>query len=278
MGNGDGTFQPADSYSVSNPGDGQLAQAPFGVVTGDFNQNGTMDIATSNIVSNNISTLQGNGDGTFQPANTYPLPGSNSLGVIPFPLITAKIDGDDHLDLVSGGANSIVMLHGNGDGSFSAVWHYHTGIAISCIETADFDGDENIDIATSAIGSSNYSIMLGNGDGTFTLKESKSSGGVAGECFGIGDLDGDHKLDLAIANTRSIFGAGNLAVMLGNGDGTFRSPDNYGVGVTPWAAPIVDIDGNGLKDVAVANGTNTSVSILFGNGDGTLRPQITYPM
>lgn len=278
LGNGDGTFQPADSCSVADPGSGALADAPFGVTTGDFNHDGDVDIVTSNLVSDNISTLLGNGDGTFQAANTYPLISSSSLGLTPFPVATARLDGDDNLDLVSGGADGIVVMHGHGDGSFTAAWQYHTGIAISCIEIADFNRDGKVDIATTAIGSSNYSILLGNGDGTFTFKESKSSGGVAGECFGVGDLNGDHELDLAITNTTTILGIGNVAVLLGNGDGTFSAPVRYPVGLTPWAAFIADFDGNDEMDVAVANGTNTTVSILFGNGDGTLQPQVMYPM
>jgi hypothetical protein len=67
-------------------------------------------------------------------------------------------------------------------------------------------------------------------------------------------------------------------VLLGNGDGTFGSPALYTVGVTPWAAPIADFDADGKMDVGVANGVNTTVSILMGNGDGTLQPQVMYPM
>lgn len=278
LGDGDGALQQSGSFSVANILQGQLAAAPFGIVTGDFDNNGDVDIVTSNIGTNNVSSLLGRGDGTFKKARTYPLLGANSLGLAAFPLVATHTDGDGKLDLVVGGALSLTVMRGNGDGSFKAVSQIHTGVAVSCVEVADFDHDGRPDLATAAIGTSNYAILLGNGDGTYTLKESKPSGGIAGECFGIGDLDGDGELDLAIANSATLQVVGNVAVLLGNGDGTFGDPVGYPVGVTPWAASIVDFDGDGRRDVGVANGVNTSVSILLGNGDGTLQPHVMYSM
>lgn len=278
LGNGDGTLQLGGSYPVADLLHLEIASTPFGIVTGDFNRDGCADIVTSNIVSNNVSSMIGRCDGTFEPPNTFPIMSGNTTGLTVFPVITVDVDGDDNLDLVTGGVNSITIMSGHGDGSFSAARHYHTGVAISCIEVADFDRDGNSDLVTSAIGTSNYSIMLGHGDGTFTLKESKSSGGIAGECMGVGDLNGDGELDLAIANTATPLVAGNVVVRLGNGDGTFGSPVGYLVGVTPWAASIVDFNRDGFMDVGVAVGGNTAASIRFGNGDGTLQPQVLYPM
>lgn len=277
-GNPNGSLQPAQSYSVQAPLAGQLAVAPFGIVMEDFDENGTVDIATSNIATNNVSILRGNGDCTFQAPTTYPLLGPNSVGGVAFPLATTDFDGDGHSDLISGGADSIVFLRGHGDGSFTAISHYHTGIAMTCIEVDDLNHDGHVDIITTALGTSNYTTLLGDGAGHFTLKESKHAGGIAAECFGRGDLNGDGNVDLAVANTHSFLGACNLAVMLGNGDGSFKKPSCYPVGLTPWAASIVDYNGDNLMDVGVVNGANTSVSILFGKGNGTLSPQIMYPM
>ncbi len=60
LGNGDGTFQPALDYAVGI--------FPIGVVTGDFNGDGILDLAVTNAGSNTVSVLLGNGDGTFQSA------------------------------------------------------------------------------------------------------------------------------------------------------------------------------------------------------------------
>jgi hypothetical protein len=278
LGQGNGSFQPAQNQSIADPLNGQIAAAPFGVVTGDFNNDGDIDIVTSNVGTNNISSLLGNGDGTFQSPTTYPLMGPSSLGFVPFPLVTLDFNGDGNLDLVSGGAAHIVMLLGHGDGSFTAIGNYPTGVAMTCIETADFNRDGILDLLTTAMGSSNYSVLLGNGNGTFTFHESKWSGGIAGECFGIGDLNEDTKLDLAIVNSTSLFGTGNVSVLLGDGEGSFGNPRSYSLGVTPWAASIDDFNGDGDLDVAACNGGGSSVSLLFGDGDGTLQPRINYSM
>jgi hypothetical protein len=278
LGDGDGAFHPTLSHSIADPANGQIAAAPFGLVAEDFNHDGVIDIVTSNVGTNNLSSLLGNGDGTFQSATTYPLMGPSSLGFVPFPLVSVDFDHDGNLDVISGGAAHIVMLRGHGDGSFTAVGNYPTGVAMTCIEAADFNGDHVVDLVTTAMGSSNYSILLGDGSGGFTLRETKWSGGIAGQCFGIGDLNKDRELDLAITNSSGLLGTGNVAVLLGNGDGSFGNPVRYSLGVTPWAASVVDFNGDGDKDVAACNGGNGSVSLLFGNGNGTLRHPTHFPM
>jgi hypothetical protein len=88
----------------------------------------------------------------------------------------------------------------------------------------------------------------------------------------IGDLDRDGALDLAVANGWS----DNVSVLLGNGDGTFRSAVNYGVGEWPESVAIGDLDGDGDLDLAVANAGSDNVSVLLGNGDGTFRGAVDY--
>lgn len=278
LGYGNGYFQPAQNRPIHDIPNGQIATQPFGLAAADINNDGKMDLVTSNVGTNNISSLLGNGDGTFQNPTTYPLIGPSSLGFVPFPLITGDFDGDGNIDLVSGGAAHIVMLKGHGDGSFTAVANYPTGVAMTCIEALDLDHDGILDLVTTAMGSSNYSTLRGNGDGTFALIESKWSGGIAGQCFGVGDLNEDGEVDLAVTNSASLLGTGNLAVLLGNGDGSFGNPVTYPLQVTPWAAHIHDLDGNGHEDVAACNGGGSSVSVMMGNGAGLLRRRVDYPM
>lgn len=278
LGIGDGTFHPAVNYSILDPLGGQVAAAPFGVVTGDFNHDGNIDIATSNVGTNNISVLLGDGDGSFQLGGTYSLLTPISVGLVPFPLLAEDFDHDGHLDLMSGGAAHVIVLKGHGDGTFTVVNTHNTGIAITCIEAADFNQDSITDVVVTALGSSTYFVLKGNADGTFTQSGPTWSGGIAAQCFGIGDLNGDNLLDISIANTATLLGVGNVAVHLGNGDGTFDLSGSYPLGLTPWAASTVDMDGDGKNDVAACNGGNSTMSVLFGNGDGTLDPQVVYPM
>ncbi len=84
----------------------------------------------------------------------------------------------------------------------------------------------------------------------------------------IGDFNGDGRLDLATVNDDD---SGLVAVLLGNGDGTFQSPLTYTVGTDPVFVTAGDFNGDGELDLAVANSIGNSVSVLLGNGDGTFQ-------
>jgi hypothetical protein len=77
--------------------------------------------------------------------------------------------------------------------------------------------------------------------------------------------------DLAVANSGFFPPSGNVSVLLGNGDGTFQAPRNFGTGTRPNSVALGDFNGDGLADLAVANETSGSVSLLLGNGDGTFQ-------
>ena len=80
-----------------------------------------------------------------------------------------------------------------------------------------------------------------------------------------GDLDGDGKLDLVFTNRV----AGTLTVLLGNGDGTFRTAPNVTTGAIPAAVALADFNSDGILDIAVVNQGADTLTILLGNGDGT---------
>jgi hypothetical protein len=91
------------------------------------------------------------------------------------------------------------------------------------------------------------------------------------ESIAVGDFNEDGRLDVAVANSK----AGNVSVLLGNGDGTFRPPVDYPLDGSPNSIVVGDFNGDGYKDLAVANGQ--TVSIILGNGDGTFQAPAQYP-
>jgi len=148
-GNGDGTFAPPANY-LDSP------YYRYCVATGDFNRDGKPDIVTGSYVRS-ISVRLNNGDGTFGPQKTVQVPISVSA------LAVADFDGDGNLDIVAG--NPLVILPGNGDGTFASPVTNLSNLsgtegANQNLVVADFDGDGRPDIATTSVTNNCVSILL----------------------------------------------------------------------------------------------------------------------
>jgi hypothetical protein len=283
LGNGDGTLRDARQYPISGPSAGVagISTGSFSLEAADVTGHGRLDIVTSNSVSNDVSVLPGNGDGTFGPAATYPIAGPASRGVIPFALSLGDFDGDGDQDAVSGGAESVTILRNDGHGRYLAVASHFVGFDIACTKVGDINEDGKPDIVATGTGTLNAQVLLGNGDGTFRPGDNLFARGFGSQCFSLGDVDADGHLDLTIVNSSSQHGVGNVAVLLGDGRGHFHGDlisSTYPVNGGPWATDLADFNGDGVLDIAVCNSLPASVSVLFGRGDGTFRPQVSYIM
>jgi virginiamycin B lyase len=145
---------------------------------------------------------------------------------------------------------------------------YSTANAINQhVAVADFDGDGHLDIVTN-----NYTILMGNGDGTFRTPVIYTS---ASNSYSVvtGDFNHDGKPDFATARYD-----GNVGVWLNKGDGTFQPPVLYATGAGPRNIAVGDFNNDGVSDIAVASrqGQAVGVGVLLGVGDGTFRPVVTY--
>ena len=188
------------------------------IVSGDFNNDGILDLVTINSAS--LSFYKGLGGGKYAAPINQSLPPQTAGGF--GQLFAADFNGDGKLDLASAyGATCcfnygpVTILMGNGDGTF----RQGTNIAVSgnatTIALADFNGDHKPDIAVSDDQTNMTWIYLGKGDGTFTLSGTQPYGG---SLIVAGDFNADGKQDLAFT---SIDGVG---VFLGNGNGTISAP------------------------------------------------------
>jgi hypothetical protein len=255
LGNGDGTFPTVPTYDA-----GSSASA---VAVGDFNGDGIPDLVTAD--PGEVRVLLGNGDGSFQAAVSY-------TGVSPGFVAVGDFNGDGNLDLVvtNPGLGTVSVLLGNGDGTFGAPVSYAAGRNPSRVAVGDFNDDGKLDIVViNSIGfRATVSVLLGNGDGTFGAPVPY---GVGNEplSIAVGDFNGDGIPDIAVAN-QGAGDPGNVSVLLGNGDGTFRPAVNYNAGVFPDFVAVGDFRGNGKLDLAVSSASG--ISLLLGNGDGTFQP------
>jgi hypothetical protein len=220
--------------------------------TGDFNKDGKLDLITGN------DLLLGNGDGTFQN------PRSIDVGC---DIAVADFNKDGIPDIVAGGTvypyQTRIFL-GDGTGKFTnvgAYLGYHSGYASGRgLTIARFNGDTNFDIAVSNTLYNDVTILLGNGDGTFTVGKS-----FVVSILGLlsGDFSGDGKIDLAVQ------AQSGFSLLLGTGNGTFNALPTQ-EGQLGTAIRLADFDGDGKVDAVEFIGPSKSGSaVLLGNGDGS---------
>ena len=145
---------------------------------------------------------------------------------------------------------------------------YSVGPSPSGIAVADFNGDGRSDIAVGDFdGHSNtVSILLAGASGTFLAPTHSIAGGSAPWIVVAGDLNGDGRPDLVIG----FYNGYSVSILLGNGDGTFRSPVQYGLPQTVDSIVVEDLDGDGHPDLAVELFAK-NIHVLRGNGDGTFQ-------
>lgn len=297
LGNGDGTFQSPLTYSSG------AAQAAA-IVVADVNGDHKIDVVVeNNCLSHDdcggngaVGVLFGNGDGTFQVAQTY-----NTLGYFGVALAIADVTGDGKPDLLvidscadalncsAGGLVGVLINKGNG--KFKPVQTYNSGsYAPNSLTVGDFNGDNKPDLAVASSGSSScqtpgtVDVLLGNGNGTFQAPQTYSTGGCYGRSVAAADVNGDGKLDLsavsACADVHCI--KGSVGVLLGNGDGTFQAAQVLkSLGYSASAIAIADADGNNKPDLIVADycysrttcANNGKIAVLVNKGSGVFKGQ-----
>jgi hypothetical protein len=268
LGNGDGTFTKTGALQVACPTlDGG---SDFAITVADFNGDGWADLAVSftgyvNLeFGHYVAIYLGHAGGKFsdQPSTVQGSVGDE--GGMP---IAGDFNSDGNMDAAIEGSNIgflLFVLTGKGDGtlSFGPITSLNRDLDSSggWLVAGDFNNDGILDMV-SPPATDTPTILLGNGDGTFTPAPSQPAATYPNAPV-VADFNGDGILDLIFTSS------GSLAVLLGNGDGTFtqNSEQSNGNG-TPLAA---DLNGDGKLDLVVVDSAN-SILIYPGNGDGTFQ-------
>ncbi len=165
---------------------------------------------------------------------------------------------------------TLYVFLGNGDGTFQPP--RSTNTVLETLAVGDFNGDGIPDLAGTSYNKQNFtgtfSLLLGNGDGTFTDASDNSLPAVPASLM-TGDFNGDGKLDVAVADQAS-----GVYVFLGNGDGTFQNPVISNIDNLTLAGAVGDFNGDGKLDFIGIEGLQ--LGWFKGNRDGTFQPPSTF--
>lgn len=282
LGNGDGTFQPADPTVA-------VAGRPQAVA--DFDGDGNMDVllltsgpltGTSRV--GQLAMLGGNGDGSLRNAVITSAAVNNSYRFTNVQV--ADLNGDGRPDVVAkhyfnggptGNSTRLQVLTAQTDGTF-AVRHSElvgfssrSGTQLApAVHIGDIDGDGDADVLTLArTGSNPYPSRVLVNDGTGRLAVGSNVTGFNGASVTLAQLDGDGKVDLIRDN-----GDGTSTVFLGTGKGKFNQKASVALSGSPVVA---DVNGDGKADLIGSDTAAGTVRAFLGNANGTFQSARMFP-
>ena len=281
LGKGDGTFG-SWLFNVTN-------SYAYDVALGRFDgQN--VDAVVNNVTNGDAAVLLGAGNGYFPNSTPLNLNGNFANG-----FAVGDFNGDENNDLAVivdnalDGSEGVYIFLGNGDGTFQTGKVFPTaGEGGAAILAGDFNGDNILDLAVldardpKGAPLPRVAVLLGKGDGTFEnplfFRLPRGFVGPASNMVA-GRFARNNNLDLAV--TGGISGTGVVAILLGNGNGTFRKGEVL-LGGAPSGVAVADFNGDGKLDLVVANETGRNelgyISVFLGNGDGTFQPPARFAL
>ena len=277
LGNGEGDFQIASQYAVSDE--------TTALIVTDYNGDGKLDILAGfgdaraigpNLDNKSIDVLLGNGDGSFQGEPTYNTPVSSATV-----MLTADFNGDGKMDVLLAG-DAIDLLNGSGAGIFQPpVALSLTTSKIAGGATADFNRDGK-PAAAFVDGSGNIDVAL-NVNGTLQAPFSFSAGEGGTGPMVAADFNADGNIDLAVASSSFGSTSPELTIFQGSGTGTFTQSASYTLPATASGIATGDLNNDGKPDLVVstggffADGTNDGQVLLFlNNGSGGFASPVSY--
>lgn len=259
------TTAAAAPIAFSPPYRFTTGRAPSCVDSGDFDEDGLLDLVSADVGSDDVGLLRNLGGGRFARAVLLDdIPGEIQC------VRVADMNGDGHADLVVAHGDVTVLL-GNGAGRFAASGPFAAHSYGDDMVIADFNADGVPDVAVPLAlpqpSEDDVSVLLGDGAGGLLAAVSYPTGDYP-RSVDVGDLNSDGNLDLVVPNSLSE----DLSILYGDGSGGFAPAVNTPLGSPGFDATVGDFQGDGFADVAIIRGPGVpaqdTVAVLRGDGQG----------
>jgi hypothetical protein len=247
-----------------DPASYPMGSRPVSLQVADFNGDGASDLVAADPPFDRVAVLLNEGDGSFSATALYP------AGDQPGQIAVGDLNGDDAPDLAltNREIDSVSVLL-NVNGGFPVVTTYAVGDIPASIAIGDVNDDGHADIAVANLNDGVLSVLHNNGAGAFALGQSLVLGDPGDlSSLKIADLNGDGHGDIAV--TRA--GNGEIALLFGDGSGTFAFVTPLVVGGLPSRLDLADMNGDGHVDLFVFENCGIGChirEILAGAGNGT---------
>jgi hypothetical protein len=269
LGQDNGTFAPVMTYSTG------IGSSPARLAIADVNNDNQLDIITANTNIDCVGVLLGYGNGSFATVLTF----STVINSHPFGVAVGDVNNDKHLDILTANpdSNSISILFGDGNGTFSVPWIILMGDNSGplSINLADFNSDNYLDFAITNDLAGNIGVLLGDGTGNFVTETTYSFGPASTPNFAItGDFNHDNRIDIAA----TLFGTDYVVILFGYGNGSFQVARAFytGFGSNPVGITVADFNNDTQLEIVVALRGTGQITILTEYFAANFSNQITY--
>ena len=149
--------------------------------------------------------------------------------------------------------------------SFADAVNFSVGTYPLYVDSADFDGDGNLDLVTADVDDNTVTVLLGDGAGDFKssthLRVGASPNTVVATHV---NSEEDQNLDLVVANRNS----GDLSILFGDGTGEFDEAISIAAGEDPRSVDVGDLNNDGIPDMVTANVDDSALLLFIGDGFG----------
>ena len=279
LGHGDGTFASQTTFAAGS--------FPFSVAVTDVNGDGKPDVVVANVGNSFVGTvivLLGRGDGTFASQATF------SAGAQTRSVAVADTNGDGKPDLItanfSGNNLSVLLGNGGGNGSFTGqvytiapVYPFVASINRATPATATATGTSvsytvTFDEPVTGVDPTDFNVATS--EGLTAMIPVAVTGSDSIYTVTVSGIIGSGALGLNLVDDGTIRNSDGNPLVQANSPAAFGNQATFATGTDPYGMAVADVNGDGKRDLVVANYASNSVGVMLSAGDGTFGSQATY--